>query len=144
MRKRIFNAVVVLAVNIITWVVIPYYLGTLLAGVEPNTPLVIPSFVYVYGIVITALVVAATLTEGHPVWVPLTMASSLVVAYYLWAVTSGGILSIVQGSTQVTIDFRLILYFILAPIVWPAVRAPVSYYLYRRAASAPAVEPTLP
>ncbi len=140
-RRRIVRASLVLVANLLAWVVLPYYLGTLVAGLGTSTPLAVPEFVYEFGILITILQVGAALAEGHFLWVPLVSGSSVVAAVYIWIITGGGTMTVGTGVATVSLEFRVILYLILLPIVWSAVRAPASYVLYRRGERRTTLEP---
>jgi hypothetical protein len=125
----------VVVVNLIFWVAVPYYVGILIAREVPASPLTVPTFVYEFGIVITALEVAATLTERKAVSVPFVSATSLVVAYYLWLATDGGMIAIATGGTTIVLGFRLLVYVLILPSIWSAIKAPLAYLVRRRTAA---------
>jgi len=131
MRRRVLKAAGILAVNLFLWVVLPYYLGSFLAGIAPTSPITIPGFIYEFGFVITALQVSAALTQGTFPWVPFTMATYIVEALYLWLATDGGEIGVNFSGNTLSLEFRLILLILIIPPLWGAVRAPLSYLAYR-------------
>ena len=133
MRKRIASAIWALAVNLVVWVVVPYYIGTLLAGRVPESPLVIPSFVYEFGVLFIFLDVGAAFFQGKAIAVPFLSGAAVLSAVYLWLVTNGGVLSVSASGVQVGLGFTLMLYVLILPSVWAAVRAPISFLVWRRA-----------
>lgn len=141
MRRRIAKAVFALVLNLVLWVVIPYYLGTLLAGKVGGTPLTVPTFVYEFGFLFTVLEVGAAFFDGMALCVPFLSAVALLSAVYLWLVTNGGYLSINAGSIFVALDIRLLVYLFIVPSLWAAARAPLSYIVWRRALSSAAPPP---
>ncbi len=144
-RQRIVKALWALVLNVILWIVIPYYIGTLLAGRVGGTPLTIPTFVYEFGIVFTALDVGAAYFDGLVWCVPFLSGVAILSAVYLWLVTNGGDLSITEMNISIALEFRLLLYVFIVPSIWAAVRAPLSYLVWRRALSSqPAVPPPPP
>ena len=133
MRKRIASAIWALAVNLVVWVVVPYYIGTLLAGSVPESPLVIPSFVYEFGVLFIFLDVGAAFFQGKAIAVPFLSGAAVLSAVYLWLVTNGGVLSVSASGVQVGLGFTLMLYVLILPSAWAAIRAPISYLVWRRA-----------
>ena len=131
-KKRILKASWVLILNVLLWIVVPYYLGTFLSKSVPSSPITIPSFVYEFGIVLTILDVAAALTQGMAISVPFISAAALVSALYLWMVTNGGNLAVSAQGTTLVLEFQLLVYLLIVPSLWAAVRAPLSYLVHRR------------
>lgn len=129
-----------LVVNLVLWVAIPYYLGTLLVGRVGGSPLTIPAFVYEFGLFFTVLEVGAAFFDGMALSVPFLSGVAVLSAAYLWLVTNGGDLSISTGSIFVALDMRLLLYVFIVPSLWAAARAPLSYLVWRRALT-PALPP---
>ncbi|MBI3859155.1 MAG: hypothetical protein HY296_02785 [Thaumarchaeota archaeon] len=132
-RRRILRATAILVLNLLIWIVVPSYLGSVLLRTLPSTPLAIPAFVYTFGATITALEVAAALTEGMEISVPFVTATHLMTAYYLWVVTEGGLISVVANGAHVLLYFTPIVYILLVPSLFGAAKAPLAYYLQRRA-----------
>ncbi len=54
-RRRILKAAGVLIVNVILWFVVPYYIGALISKQVPTSALAVPTFIYEFGAIITAL-----------------------------------------------------------------------------------------
>jgi len=131
-RKRIFKASWVLVLNVVLWIVVPYYVGMYLSKLVPSSPITIPSFVYEFGIVLTMLEVAAALTQGMAVSVPFISAAALVSALYLWMITNGGNLAVSAQGTTIVLGFQLLVYLLIVPSLWAALRAPLSYIVHRR------------
>ena len=144
MRRRVTSAILAFAVNAIFWVVIPYYLGVFLAGKVPETPLVIPTFVYEFGAVFIALEVCAAFFQGKAIAVPFISSAALLSAVYLWLITNGGALSIGAYGISVSLGFQVLVYVLILPSIWAAIRAPLSYMIWRRAVLAQAAERPAP
>ena len=132
-RRRILKALAALILNVIFWVVIPYYLGVLLSGKVGGTPLTIPTFVYEFGALFTALEVGAAFFDGLALCVPFLTGVAALSAVYLWLVTNGGDLSVATSGITVALDVRLLVYLFIVPSIWAAIRAPVAYLVWRRA-----------
>jgi len=132
-RRRVLKALFALAINLVFWVVIPYYIGTLLVGKVGGTPLTIPTFVYEFGALFTILDVGAAFFDGLAACVPFLTGVAILSAVYLWLVTNGGDLSVATSGITVALDIRLLVYVFILPSIWAAVRAPVSYLVWRRA-----------
>lgn len=132
-RKRITSAIWALVVNVIFWIVIPYYVGVFLTGRVPESALTVPTFVYEFGILFTALEVGAAFFQGKAVAVPMISAVALLTVVYIWYATNGGILGVETSGITLALSFRLMLYVLVLPSVWAAIRAPLSYMVWRRA-----------
>jgi hypothetical protein len=132
-RRRILKALFALVINLVFWVVIPYYIGALLVGKVGGTPITIPTFVYEFGALFTILEVGAAFFDGLAACVPFLTGVAILSAVYLWLVTNGGDLSVVTSGITVALDIRLLVYVFIVPSIWAAVRAPVSYFVWRRA-----------
>lgn len=144
-KRRIAKAAWALVINVILWIVVPYYIGTLLAGRVGGTPLTIPTFVYEFGILFTVLDVGAAFFDGMAISVPFLSGVAVLSAVYLWLVTNGGSLSLVASGLTISLDFTLLVYVFILPSIWAAIRAPLSYLIWRRALrSAPAQQPPPP
>ena len=113
--------------------VIPYYVGTLLAGKLGGSPLTVPTFVYEFGVLFTVLEVCAAFFDGMAVSVPFVSGVAILSAVYIWLVTNGGSLSLAAGGITMALDIRVLMYFVVVPSIWAAVRAPVAYAVWRRA-----------
>ncbi len=133
MRKRIASALWALVLNAVIWIVIPYYIGTLLAGKVPDTPLTIPTFVYEFGILFIFLDVGAAFFQGKAISVPFISGAAILSAVYLWLVTNGGVLSFSSSGMSFGLGFTMLLYVLILPSIWSAIKAPISYMVWRRA-----------
>jgi hypothetical protein len=132
-KRRIAKAAWALIINLIFWVVIPYYIGTLLAGKVGGTPLTIPTFIYEFGALFIILDVGAAFFDGMAISVPFLSGVAILSAVYLWLVTNGGNLSLAAGRLTVAFDIRLLVYVFILPSIWAAIRAPLAYLIWRRA-----------
>ena len=133
MKRRVAKAVWALVINVILWVVIPYYIGTLLSGRVGGTPLTVPTFIYEFGVLFTALDVGAAFFDGMAVSVPFLSGVAVLSAVYLWLVTNGGTLSVAANGITIALGFQMLVYVFIAPSLWGAVRAPMAYLVWRRA-----------
>jgi hypothetical protein len=131
-RRRILKASWVLILNVLLWIVVPYYAGVFLAKFIPSSPITIPAFVYEFGIILTILDVAAALTEGMAISVPFISGAALVSAVYLWMITNGGNMAVSAQGINLVLGFQLLVYLLIVPSLWAAVRAPLSYIVHRR------------
>jgi len=131
-RRRILKASWVLVLNVLLWIVVPYYVGMFLSKYIPSSPITIPVFVYEFGIVLTGLEVAAALTQGMAISVPFISGAALVSALYLWMITNGGNLAVSAQGTTLVLGFQLLVYLLIVPSLWAAVKAPLSYIVHRR------------
>ncbi|MDG7007279.1 MAG: hypothetical protein JRN06_03415 [Nitrososphaerota archaeon] len=132
-RRRVVKALWALVINVTVWVVVPYYIGTLLVGRVGGSPLTIPTFVYEFGALFTVLDVGAAYFDGLGACVPFLSGVAVLSAVYLWLVTNGGDLSVAASGITVALDIRLLVYIFIVPSVWAAIRAPIAYVIWRRA-----------
>ncbi len=132
-RRRVLKALGVLVLNVIIWIALPYYVGSLVAKQVPSTPLATPAFVYEFGAVIIALQVIIAITEGMAVSVPFISASHLFIAYYVWVATNGGNLRFNSAGTSIALGFQLLVYVLILPSIWGAIRAPIDFKVRMRA-----------
>lgn len=135
-RRRALSASWALVANVILWIVIPYYLGIFLVRYVPDIPLAIPTFVYEFGILFTVLDVGAAFFQGKAVSVPFLSGAALLSAVYLWLVTNGGTLHVAVSGITIGLGFQLLVYLFMVPSLWAAVRAPLSYLVWRREGTA--------
>ena len=132
-RKRITSAVWAFVVNVIFWIVIPYYVGVFLTGRVPDSALTVPTFVYEFGILFIILEVGAAFFQGKAVAVPMISGVALLTVVYIWYATNGGILGVETSGITLALSFRLMLYVLVLPSIWAAIRAPLTYLVWRRA-----------
>lgn len=135
-RRRVLSATWALVVNVILWFVVPYYLGIVLVKYVPDIPLAVPSFIYEFGILFTVLDVGAAFFQGMAVSVPFLSGAAILSAVYLWFVTNGGSLHLSASGLAIGLGFQPLVYLFVVPSLWAAVRAPLSYLVWRRAAGA--------
>ena len=135
-RKRILSAVWALVVNVVFWIVIPYYVGVFLAGRVPESALTVPSFVYEFGILFIILEVGAAFFQGKAVAVPMISGVALLTVVYIWYATNGGILGVETAGITIALSFRILLYVLVLPSIWAAIRAPLAYMVWRNAMKA--------
>lgn len=142
MRRRVAKAIWAFVLNAIFWIVIPYYLGIFLVHYIPETPLAIPTFVYEFGALFITLDVGAAFFDGLAVSVPFLSGVALLSAVYLWLITNGGDLTFNASNLTIGLDFKLLLYVLILPSLWAAVRAPISYAIWRRGMQTSAIATT--
>jgi len=135
MRRRILSAAWAFVVNFVLWIVIPYYVGTLLVGRVPESALTVPSFVFEFGAMFIVLDVGAAFFQGKAISVPFVSGAAALSAVFLWLVTNGGNLTVTTAGIDITLGFQLLLYVLVLPSIWAAIRAPLSYLVWRRAAA---------
>jgi hypothetical protein len=143
-RKRITSAIWALVVNTIFWIVIPYYLGVFLTGRVPDSALTVPTFVYEFGILFIILEVGAAFFQGKVVAVPMISGVALLTVIYIWYATNGGVLGVETSGITLALSFRLMLYVLVLPSIWAAIRAPLTYLVWRRALKAEAIPVSRP
>jgi len=131
-RRRVLSAAWALLINAIIWIVIPYYIGSLLVGKVPDSAITVPTFVYEFGAIFIILAVGAAFFQGKAIGVPFISGTALLTVVYLWLVTNGGNLSVRESGIDVGLGFQLLLYVIIMPSIWAAIRAPLSYLIWRR------------
>ena len=132
----------VLIVDAVIWIAVPYYVGNYVSRAIPSFQLSDLTFDLEFGGTLTALAVLGVLLEGRWPWVPITMASNLVIAYYLWVSTNGGLLSVSSQGTNVVLSFQLLVILMIVPSLWGALRAPIAFFIQRRADRSEMVPPT--
>ncbi len=140
LRRRVFNASIALVLNLIVWVIIPSLISSSLAGAGSSIPLGNLQFVYAFGAVITGLQVLGALTEGMAVSVPLISGAFVAAAFYVWEAVDGGRLSFDASGLPVTLTFQTLLFLLILPPLFNAVRVPLEFLLERSEAAMPAKE----
>jgi hypothetical protein len=133
--RRITNAVLLLFVNSILWIVIPAILSNLaagaLAGLSSNLPLANLNFIYAWGATVTGLFVIGALTEGKALSVPFVSGGSLAAALYVWLAANGGTLTLSFSGLQVSVSFQVVLFLLVLPSLFNSLRFPVEFLLER-------------
>lgn len=126
--RRISRAIVQLVINLIFWVIMPSLIYGAVSGLSSSSPLPVTSaFIYAVGATITGLCVLGALTEGMAVSVAFVTGSYLASAYYLYAVVNGGVFAYSASGMSLSLDFQPLLFLILLPSLFSAVRAPLAY-----------------
>lgn len=135
---RISRAVMAVLFNLAVWVLVPtLILGELESGL-PSTPLVLSSdFIYAFGIAITALQGIGALTMGMALSVPFVSGSYVAEAYYLWTATQGGAFSFSVYGWNIELTFPTLLFLLVLPTLFNALKAPIAYLLDQSEASLP-------
>jgi hypothetical protein len=127
-----------LFVNVISWVIVPVYVFNYISGSIPSSSLTItPTFIYVFGAVITGLQVLGALTEGMAPSIPLVTGSYIAVAYYIYVAVNGGTLTLTMAGTGVSLDFQPLFYLMVLPPLFSAIRTPMAYIAKENEATRP-------
>ncbi len=132
------KAALVLVVNSVLWILLPTIIGQYLARALPSSPLAVPTFIYAFGVVITGLQVLGALTEGMALSIPFTSGSYFVSAYYIWAATGGGNLPLTAEGISILLAFRPIVFLLMLPSLFSAVRVPITFLLEQSEVARPA------
>jgi len=85
------------------------------------------TFIYALGFVITGLQVIGALTEGMVASVPSMTGSHIASAYYVYAAVNGGTLALSTAGIGVSLDLRPLLYLMVLPFLFSAIRTPLAY-----------------
>ena len=127
--------------NAIFWIVVPYYLGTLLSTRVPQSALTVPTFVYEFGVMFIILEMGAAFFRGKAAAVPFISGVALLSVVYIWLATNGGNLTVQASGISIGLGFQMLLYVLILPSIWAAIRTPFSYLIWRRAVRAQAPPP---
>ena len=122
-------AVAALVTNLVLWVVIPGAISSLIARTVPGLPLDSLGFVFSFGALITGLHVLGALMDGTALSVPFVAGGHIATAVYLWTALEGGVLSFVAGGSAITLGFEPLLFLMILPLLFSAVRVPVVFLL---------------
>jgi len=87
--------------------------------------------------------VGAAFFQGMAISVPFISGTAILSAIYIWLVANGGNLTVSTSGIDFTLGFQLLLYVLILPSVWAAIRAPLSYLVWRRASPVPAPAATV-
>lgn len=135
---RISKAGLVVVYNLVLWVLIPSVIFSELGRALPSSPIPLSNgFIYTFGIVITALQAIGTLTTGMAVSVPFVSGSFIAEAYYIWSAVSGGTLAFSASGLAITLAFQPLLFLLMLPSLFSAVKAPITYLLDQSEAALP-------
>jgi len=136
-RSRILGAAFAAALNIVVWVVVPYFLYSGLLRLEPTASSAASSgifsldFIYTFGAIITGLEVMGALTNGMAVSVPLISGGYIASAYFTYALVNGGTFALDAAGLKFALSFQLLLFLLMLPSLFNAVKGPISFLLER-------------
>jgi len=138
---RISRAVIAVLFNLVVWVLVPaFLLGQLESGL-PSAPLAFSTdFIYTFGAIITALQAIGALTMGMALSVPFVSGSYIAEAYYLYSAVEGGVFSFSVYGWGITLSFPTLLFLLMLPTLFNALKAPIAYFLDQSEASLPSPE----
>ena len=144
LSRRVTSAAAVVLMNVILWMVIPWYLSALLSQDTSASPISGIQFVF-FGAAITGLQFLGAITRGRPISVPFVSGANLAVALYLWQVFGGGEFTLVAAGIPLALSLRTLLFLMMLPFLFNSVRAPVEFLLEQGEANRPAADiPGLP
>lgn len=126
--RRITHSILVMAVNLAIWFIIPSILFSSIGTSVPSLAYV-PSLIYEFGAAITALQVAGALTEGKVVSIPFNAGSYAVSAYYIWVILHAGSLSFEADGALFALSFQPLLFLLALPSLFSVIRVPITYLL---------------
>ncbi len=128
-----------MVINLILWVIMPLFIFDSISGLLPSGSLTITTtFIYALGLTITGLQVIGALTEGMAASVPSTTGSYVASAYYIYAAVNGGTLALSTAGIGVSLDFRPLLYLMVLPFLFSAIKTPLTYLADEHEAAGPA------
>jgi hypothetical protein len=135
---RISHALWAAVVNVALWLVIPTLIFDVISGILPSSPIPLgTTFIYSFGITITALQVLGALTVGSAISVPFKSGADIAEAYYIWSAVQGGLFSFSVQGLAVTLSFPTLAFLLILAPLFNAVRAPIAYLLDQSEASLP-------
>lgn len=138
-RRRIISAILRLIINIISWVIIPTILSNYISTAVPSSSFTLSTtLIYTFGAIITGLQVLSALTEGMAVSIPLVTGSYVAIAYYIYVAVDGGTLALTAAGIGVSLGFQPLLYLVVLPPLFSAIRAPLAYLAEEHEAAQPA------
>jgi len=126
--RNIPRAAFILASNAVVWILIPNFLSNAITSYVPTTSLT-SSLVITYGIVVTALQTLGALTRGMAISIPFNSASYIASAYYIYVAADKGVLALSYSGIEIRISFPLLLFLLMLPSLFNAVRVPITYLL---------------
>jgi hypothetical protein len=139
-RRRIFRATLLLVINVTLWVIIPSLIFGLIIMSLPMSATISQTFIYAFGVTITGLQVLGALTEGMGVSIPFVTGSHVASAYYIYAAVDGGTLALSTAGMGLLLDFRPLLYLMMLPSLFGAIRTPLTYLAEEHEAARPATD----
>jgi hypothetical protein len=131
LKRRAFIAIIALVTNLVLWILIPsaisFYIGTTL----PDLPLANLRFIFTFGAIITGLQVLGAVTDGMAISVPIFSGAYVASAFYVWEAVEGGRLSFVAAGMPITVSLGTLVFLLILPLLFNAVRGPVEFLLER-------------
>ncbi len=115
--------------NLLIFILIPTLVGGALTSVYPTSPLLVSSFIYEFGIIITVLQVLGTLTDGSPLSIPFTSGGYIVAAFFVWIASNGGTLPLIYDGVSLTFAFQPVLFLLMVPLLFSALKEPIVFLL---------------
>jgi hypothetical protein len=114
-------------------------LSSFLSGSFSGSGIAIPlanlTYIVAAGSTITALLVIGAMTDGSAVSVPFVSGGNLAAALYVWYAVDGGTLSLSSSGFTITMVFGTLLFLLILPALFNAVRTPIEFLLERSEAA---------
>ena len=137
-RRRITRAVLLGVLNVILYILIPSILFQYLTSIAPGVPIPLTqTLIYTFGAVITGLQVLGALTEGMIVSVPFESGGYLATAVYIYMAVDGGTLALSASGLGFVFSIQPLVYILVLPPLYGALRTPLSYLLEYHEAARP-------
>jgi hypothetical protein len=140
LKRRVFIAIITLVTNFVLWILIPSAISFFIATTMPDLPLANLRFILTFGAIITGLQVLGAITDGLAISVPVFSGAYVASAFYIWEAVEGGTLSFVAAGMPVTVSLRTLVFLLVLPALFNAVRGPVEFLLEKSEAGLPARE----
>ena len=141
--SRVSKATFAGVLSAVGWILFPYFISTRLsasgllaaAGTAVSGTLFSTGYLLAFGTILTALFVLAAATDGMAVSMPFGFGANLASAYFIYAVTSGGVMDLSFQGQQIVLSFQPILILLMLPSLIGAARAPINFLLERSEAA---------
>ena len=146
LTSRLLRAAATAGVNLLVWLIIPYLLYGRLSQLEGSSgsSLGYSAFsldlVYTFGAIITTLEVIGALTAGMAISVPFISGGYVASAYYIYVALNAGTLQLAASGLGLTIDFQPLMFLLLLPSMFNALKCPIEFLLERSEAGRAASE----
>jgi hypothetical protein len=124
----------------VLWLLVPWVIAGALSGLPGSTLPTGLGFYYAFGLAIVGLQVLGALTKGMAVSVPFVSGAYVTEAYFLWSAVDGGVLSLTTQGITIGLSFQTLLFLLMLPSLFGAVKTPIEYLLERSEAGSPAPE----
>lgn len=133
-NSRVSRAALVAIMNILLWIVVPYFFYNQFSGLVASSGSVgglalSPDYIYTFGAIITGLEVIGSLTAGSAISVPFVSGGYLASAYYVYSIVSGGSLAVAASGLQFVFSFAPLLYLLILPSLFAALKQPITFLL---------------